>query len=78
MKNTLRENILVLKLDKKITDKLQKLEIDNIYKICNYSRMELQENGFCNEEITKISISLQLLGFDLKRNHAKRNTLLDV
>ena len=37
----------------------------------------LSDLDFNNEEIKDIIISLELQGLDLKRNHAKRNKLID-
>lgn len=77
MEEILKNDISSLKLDKDIMNKLNKLGISSIYKICNCSRMELKEQGLKAEEVSDIIISLQLLGLDLKKNHAKRNTLLE-
>lgn len=64
---------------KDIKNTMQKItiKINNIFKLCNYSRMELVKIVFLNDEINKIILKLQLNGLDLKHNHAKRNTLLD-
>lgn len=77
MKKILEENISILSLDKNILKKLNDNNIDTIIKLCSYSRMNLSELDFSSDQINKIIISLQLIGLDLKRNHAKRNTVLD-
>lgn len=77
MKKILEENISILSLDKNIFKKLNDNNIDTIIKLCGYSRMNLSELDFSSDQINKIIISLQLIGLDLKRNHAKRNTVID-
>lgn len=77
MKNILNENIQVLNLDKAINSKLISNQIDTVFKLCYCSRMGLSELDFTNEQINKIIVNLQLVGLDLKKNHAKRNTLVD-
>lgn len=77
MNEILEKNISTLNLEKNIIYKLLSNEITNIFKLCNYSRMELTDLGLSNEDINEIIIKLQLKGLDLKSNHAKRNTLLD-
>lgn len=76
MDKKLENNISFLRLGKNITNKLVNNNINTILNLCNYSRMELTELDFSNEQINEIIIALQLLGLDLKRNHAKRNTIL--
>lgn len=73
MKKILSKNISILKLENDIMNRLLSNHIDTILKLCNYTRMKLTELGFQNEEIKDIIIELQLLGLDLKKNHAKRN-----
>lgn len=77
MKEILKNNISVLRLDKNITNTLLSNNIDTILKLCNYTRMELSKLNFTHEQINDIIIELQLMGLDLKKNHAKRNTVLD-
>lgn len=77
MKKILNENISILHLGKNITNTLLNNNIDTILKLCNYTRMSLVELNLTNNQINEIIIGLQLLGLDLKRNHAKRNTALD-
>jgi len=76
MDKNLEKNISNLRLGKNITNKLLSNNIKTILDLCNYSRMELSELEFLNEQINEIIIALQLLGLDLKRNHAKKNTIL--
>lgn len=76
MEKFLEKNISNLRLGNQITNKLLNDNIKTILDLCNYSRIELSELNFSNEQINKIMIALQLLGLDLKRNHAKRNTIL--
>ncbi len=77
MKEILEKNVLTLNLRRNLYNKLLSKNINTIFEICNYSRMELAELNFDNEEINEIIIKLQLIGLDLKSNHAKRNALLD-
>ncbi len=77
MREILKKEVEVLNLNKGIKEKLINREIGSVSELCNYSRMELSELDFNNEEIKDIMISLELQGLDLKRNHAKRNKLID-
>lgn len=77
MKEILNESVNKLKLDKKIAKQLIEKEIDTIFKLCNYSRLELNDLGFINTQINDIIVSLQLIGLDIKKNHAKKNKALD-
>jgi len=77
MNEILEKNISILNLGKNIFNKLLSNKITNILKLCNYSRMELADLEFSNDDINEIIIKLQLNGLDLKPNHAKKNTLLD-
>lgn len=77
MKEILEKNITVLNLTRNITNRLLANNIDTVLKLCNYTRIELSELGFEKGQINEIKIELQLIGLDLKRNHAKRNTTLD-
>lgn len=77
MKEILEKNIAILKLENKITNKLLENKIDTIFKLCNYTRVNLVNLKFRSTQINDIIIRLQLLGLDLKKNHAKRNTTLD-
>lgn len=73
MREILNKNISILKFDNVISNLLNNNEINTIYKLCNYSRMELSQIGFTNSQINKIIINLQLKGLDLKANHAIKN-----
>lgn len=77
MKEVLTKNVSTLKLEKKIINKLLDNSINTILDLCNHTRMTLADLEFSNEQINAIIISLQLQGLDLKKNHAKRNTLVD-
>lgn len=77
MEEKLKDNVYILKLSKDLYNKLLSYNINTIYELCNYSRMELTELKFENYEINDLIVKLQLIGLDLKSNHAKRNTLLD-
>ena len=77
MKSLLEKEISVLKMDNKLKKVLKEKEIDTIFKLCNYSRLELNSVGFTNNEINEMIVSLQLVGLDLKKNHAKKNTILE-
>ena len=61
-----------LELPKKIINILEKNSIDSVAKLKNLSRSNLKEFGLTNEEINKITIKLQLAGYDLKKKN-KRN-----
>ena len=76
MNEILGKNISALNLRKNISNKLLLNKITYILKLCNYSRMELSNLGFSNDDINEIIIKLQLNGLDLKPNHAKKNTLI--
>lgn len=77
MEEKLKDNVYILKLSKDLYNKLLSHNINTIYELCNYSRMELTELKFENYEINDLIVKLQLIGLDLKSNHAKRNKLLD-
>lgn len=53
-----------------ISQKIKKILKDNkiitASDLCSYSRLELMELGIKNSGITEITISLQLLGLDIK------------
>lgn len=74
MKKLLNKEIATLKLSKEIKRKLSENNINTILELCNFSRIELGALNLTNPEINDIAIALQLVGVDLKRNHAKRNT----
>lgn len=76
MKEMLEKNITILELGKDTTNKLVSNNIDTILKLCNYTRMELSQLNFTNEQVNQIIVGLQLMGLDLKKNHAKRNTAI--
>lgn len=77
MKEMLEKNIAILNLRTNIKKELLSNNIDTILKLCNYTRLELSNLGFTNSQINEIIIELQLIGLDLKKNHAKRNKILD-
>lgn len=78
MKELLGESISNLPFDKNVKKILIDKQIDTLYKICTYSRMELvNEVGLNNIQINDLIIYLQLQGLDLKPNHAKKNVRLD-
>ena len=77
MKKILEENVSSLKIDKKIKQILVDNEIDTVYDLCNRSRLNLSDMGLTNNQINETIISLQLNGLDLRKNHAKKNPLLD-
>lgn len=76
MGKILDKNVSTLKLNNNITEKLIENDIDTILKLCNCTRIELSDLEFANDEINEIIINLQLKGLDLKKNYAKKNTLL--
>lgn len=76
MQKILNNDISTLNLHRNIKSKLKKGNINTILDLCNYSRMELSGIEMTNQEINDIAICLQLVGLDLKRNHAKRNTII--
>lgn len=77
MKGILEKDISVLKMDSRIKKDLKEKEIDTVFKLCNFSRIELNSEGFTNNQINEMIVSLQLIGLDLKKNHAKKNTVLE-
>lgn len=77
MNETLKKDVKNLKIRKAIIDKLKKNDIHTILELCNNSRMDLSEKDFIKEEVNEIIITLQLLGLDLKKNHAKKNTIIE-
>lgn len=77
MQDKLQNDITTLNLDKKIIKLLKDNNVNTIYELCKFSRMELSELGMQNSQITDITIALQLLGLDLKKNHAKKNLIVD-
>ena len=77
MSKILERDIGTLKLEKNVINTLKENDVNTIYDLCNFSRMELSDVGLAHGQINDISISLQLLGIDLKKNHAKRNTSID-
>jgi len=76
MKESLNKQISTVIGDRNIVEKLTDNKIEFLYDLCDYSRMELSEKGLNNNQINKIIVSLQLQGFDLKPNHAKKNALV--
>ena len=76
MRKMLERNVSTLKLNNNIIEKLLDNNIDTILNLCNHTRIELSDLEFANDEINEIIINLQLIGLDLKKNHAKKNTLL--
>lgn len=77
MKELLAKEVSTLNVNKKIIKILQENNILTVYELCNCSRIILSEKGFLNEQINEIIVALQLLGLDLKKNHAKRNTIIE-
>lgn len=77
MHKSLEKDIKTLKLDKNIKNKLKEININTIFELCNYSKMELTSTGLTNPQVNDISICLQLIGLDLKKNHAKKNTIIE-
>ena len=77
MQDKLQNDITTLNLDKKIIKLLKDNNVNTVYELCKFSRMELSEIGIQNSQITDITIALQLLGLDLKKNHAKKNLIVD-
>ena len=72
----IEKNISILKLGRDVIEKLLKNNIDTLLKLCNVTRIQLSNLNFSKTEINEIIVSLQLLGLDLKKNHAKKNTLI--
>ena len=60
-----------------LTNYIKENNINTIYELCKFSRMELSSIGLTNSQITDVAIALQLLGLDLKKNHAKKNLIVD-
>lgn len=77
MRKILENDISTLNLGKGLVTKLKENDINSVYDLCTFSRMELSNIGLENPQITNITVELQLLGIDLKKNHAKRNTRID-
>ena len=77
MQERLQKGIETLNLAKGITKTLKENNINTIYELCKFSRMELSSIGLTNSQITDVAIALQLLGLDLKKNHAKKNLIVD-
>ncbi|MBQ6992040.1 MAG: hypothetical protein IJN50_03920 [Clostridia bacterium] len=73
----LYKDVATLKINSKLANQLKQNNINNIYELCHYSRMELGKLGIPNTDINNIMVQLQLLGLNLKSNHAIRNTLID-
>lgn len=65
--NNLEKNINILKLDKNIENKLNKLEIFTINDLWNINRNYLKNNNFKDYEIKEIRIKLQLISLDLNK-----------
>ncbi len=76
MKEILGKNVGEVIKDKNIVDTLDKIGINNVGELCNFSGMELNDKGLANSAVNDIRIALQLNGIDLKPNHARRNTLI--
>ena len=77
MRKILNKSVDELKLDKKIKKVLVEKEIDTVLKLCNHSRLELTDVGLINPQINDVIVSLQLVGLDLKKNHARKNTIVE-
>ena len=78
MAKILERSVETLKLEKSINNNLKSNNINTIRDLCKYSRIELTDLGISHPQINDISVSLQLHGLDLKKNHAKRNTTVDL
>lgn len=77
MKEILNKSVDELKLNKNIKKILIEKEIDTVVKLCNHSRLDLTEAGLAHPQINDVIVSLQLIGLDLKKNHAKRNPIVE-
>lgn len=77
MQEKLQKDVASLHVDKKVIKSLKENNINTIYDLCKCSRMELSSIGLLNSQITDVAIALQLLGLDLKKNHAKKNLIID-
>jgi len=77
IKDILKKEINILKIDKSTIKTLIDNNINTIYELCNHSRMELAVIGLNNNQINKIIVSVQLQGLDLKPNHAKKNNVIN-
>ncbi len=64
---SLLEEIDVLMLEKNISKKLKKLNINNLKQLSDLSKKELIKLEFEQAEIKQIEIKLQLKGLDLRR-----------
>lgn len=73
----LYKDIKTLKINTKAENQLKENNINNIFELCHYSRIELAEIGIKNDDINNIMVKLQLIGLNLKTNHALRNNLVD-
>ena len=76
MKKILEKNVSTLKINKNLAEKLLQNNIDTILKLCECTRIQLSDLKFSNGEINEIIVNLQLIGLDLRKNHAKKNSLL--
>lgn len=76
MDKILSKSITDLRLNKGIKEVLISNNVNSIYDVCTYSRMELIEIGLNNIQVNDIIVELQLLGLDLKRNRSKKNALI--
>lgn len=77
MGKILEDNVSELKIKKDVKEILVNNNINTIYDVCTYSRLELSEIGLNNTQVNDIIVSLQLLGLDLKRNRSKKNSLVE-
>jgi len=77
MGKILESNVSDLKIKKDVKEILVNNNINTIYDVCTYSRLELAEFGLNNTQVNDIIVSLQLLGLDLKRNRSKKNSLVE-
>lgn len=56
-----------LSISEGIVNKLKELNINYIEELWVLKRSDLKNNGFSNEEVNNIIISLQLIGLDLNK-----------
>lgn len=67
----LEENIEKLKLDKVITDFLERNRIIKVRQLTNKTKTELKDLGLQVHQISKIEVKLQLEGLELATNNKK-------
>lgn len=67
----LKKDLGILKLDKKLNNKLNNIDIVYIGDLWNCKSSYLKENNFSNNDIYQIKIKLQLIGLDLNKKILK-------